>query len=56
MEANATTQQLIQQKLAAFEQLEPTFVDCFHFMQDVHGQKRFPTFSVADSVRYLHAL
>jgi hypothetical protein len=56
MEANATTQQLIQQKLAAFEQLEPAFVECFRFIQDVHGQKRFPTFSVADSVRYLHAL
>ena len=56
MEANATIQQLIRQKLAAFEQLEPTFVECFRFTQDVHGQKRFPTFSVADSVRYLHAL
>jgi hypothetical protein len=56
MEANATTQQLIQQKLAAFEQLEPAFIECFRFIQDVHGQKRFPTFSIADSVRYLHAL
>ena len=56
MEANATTQQLIQQKLAAFEQLEPVFVECFRFIQDVHGQKRFSTFSVADSVCYLHAL
>jgi len=56
MEANATTQQLIQHKLAAFKQLEPTFVDCFRFIQNVHGQKRFSTFSVADSVRYLHAL
>ncbi|HLJ35089.1 MAG TPA: hypothetical protein VKU38_15655 [Ktedonobacteraceae bacterium] len=56
MQANATTQQVIQQKLAAFEQLEPTFVDCFRFTQNVHGQKRFSTFSVADSVRYLHAL
>lgn len=56
MEANAPTQQLIQQKLAAFEQLEPAFVDCFRFIQDVHGQQRFPTFSVADAVKYLHAL
>ncbi|MEO8970308.1 MAG: hypothetical protein ABI406_01770 [Ktedonobacteraceae bacterium] len=56
MEANATTQQLIQQKLAAFEQLEPAFVDCFRFIQDVHGQQRFPSFSVADAVRYLHSL
>ncbi len=56
MEANTTIQQLIQQKLAAFEQLEPDFVDSFRFTQDVHGQKRFPTFSVADSILYLHAL
>ncbi len=56
MEASTTTQPLIAAKLAAFEQLEPTFVDCFRFVQNVQGQKRYSTFSVADSVRYLHAL
>lgn len=56
MEVSATTQPLIAEKLAAFEQLEPAFVECFRFVQNVQGQKRFPTFSVADSVRYLHSL
>jgi hypothetical protein len=48
--------QLVQQKLQAFERLEPEFEDCFLFVQDVHGQKRFPSFPVAYTVRYLHAL
>ena len=47
---------IIQQKLAAFEQLQAEFEECFRFVQDVHGQKRFPMFSVAYSVHYLHAL
>lgn len=48
--------QLVQQKLQAFERLEPEFEDCFLFVQDVHGQKRFSSFPVAYTVRYLHAL
>src|SRR5712692_5374149 len=47
---------IVRQKLTAFEQLQAEFEECFRFVQDVHGQKRFPTFSVADSVHYLHAL
>jgi hypothetical protein len=47
---------LVQQKLEAFESLLPEFEECFQFVQDVHGQKRFSTFPVAFSVRYLHAL
>src|SRR5712691_10892687 len=47
---------IIRQKLTAFEQLQAEFEECFRYVQDVHGQKRFPTISVADSVHYLHAL
>src|SRR5689334_355307 len=46
---------LVQQKLDAFARLQPEFEACFRFLQDVHGQKRFPAFSIADCVRYLHA-
>jgi len=56
MHATPTTPILIEQKLGAFEQLQPEFEECFRYVQDVHGQKRFPTISVADSVHYLHAL
>jgi len=48
--------QLVQQKLDAFTSLEPEFKDCFQFVQDVHGQKRFSALPVAYTVRYLHAL
>jgi hypothetical protein len=56
MATNLATQELVKQKLAAFEQLQPAFEQCFQFVQQVHGQQRFPTFPVASSVRYLHAL
>jgi hypothetical protein len=55
----ATTQpmqELVKQKLEAFEQLQPEFEASFPFVQDVHGLKRFSTFPVSDSVRYLHSL
>lgn len=52
----STEQQLVRQKLAAFEELQPEFEECFQFIADVHGQKRFSSFPVAASVRYLHAL
>src|SRR5215469_900629 len=47
---------IVEQKLAAFEKLEPEFEQCFQFLQEVHGQKRFATFPVESTVRYLHAL
>jgi hypothetical protein len=47
---------LAEHKLAAFEQLQPEFECCFHFVQDVQGQRRFETFPVSATVRYLHAL
>jgi len=55
MGATTTMQDLIKQKLEAFEQLQPEFEECFRYVQDVHGQKRFATFSVADTAHYLHA-
>ncbi|GAC1646245.1 MAG: hypothetical protein NVS4B12_13050 [Ktedonobacteraceae bacterium] len=48
-------QRLLEQKLAAFEAMQEEFEASFRFVQDVHGQKRFETFVVADAVRYFHA-
>lgn len=56
MTTAASMQELVKQKLEAFEQLEPDFEVNFPFVQDVHGLKRFSSFPVSDSVRYLHAL
>lgn len=47
---------LAKQKLAAFEQLQPEFEANFHFIQEVHGQRRFAAFPVTQTVHYLHAL
>ena len=49
-------QELVKQKLEAFEQLQSEFEVSFSFVQDVHGLKRFSGFPVSDAVRYLHAL
>jgi hypothetical protein len=56
MAANMTAQELVKQKLAAFERLQPAFEECFQFVQQVHGQQRFSVLPVASTVRYLHAL
>lgn len=50
------TQNLVNQKLEAFERLLTEFEMSFQYVQDMHGQRRFPLLSVADSVHYLHAL
>jgi hypothetical protein len=50
------TEQLAKQKLEAFERLQSEFEASFHFVQEVHGQRRFATFPVIESVHYLHAL
>jgi len=47
---------LAKQKLATFEQLQPEFEANFHFIQEVHGQRRFAAFPVTETVHYLHAL
>ena len=50
------SQALVNQKLEAFEQLQSEFETSFHFVQNIHGQRRFPAFSISDIVHYLHAL
>jgi hypothetical protein len=56
MNATQTIENVVSQKLAAFEQLQDEFEASFRFVQEVHGQKRFDTFPVEHIVRYLHAL
>ncbi|HEY1353315.1 MAG TPA: hypothetical protein VGF67_27210 [Ktedonobacteraceae bacterium] len=48
--------ELVQQKLEAFASMQAEFETCFHFQQEVHGQKRFSSFPVGRIVYYLHAL
>ncbi len=52
----AVVPELVKQKLEAFERLQDEFEASFHFVQNMHGQHRFTSFPVVDSVRYLHAL
>lgn len=47
---------LIAQKLAAFELLQPEFEASFRYIEEVQGQRRFPTFPIDAAARYLHAL
>lgn len=47
---------LIEAKLEAFQRIEDEFRRCFEFVQQVQGERRFESVSVADAVRYLHAL
>jgi hypothetical protein len=56
MRRTLTGETLAEQKLAAFEQLQPEFEASFRFVQEVHGQRRFAAFPVAETVSYLHAL
>jgi hypothetical protein len=56
MRGTLAGEQLAKQKLAAFEQLQPEFEASFRFVQEVHGQRRFAAFPVAETVSYLHAL
>src|SRR5436309_5361268 len=55
MTTTTQVQNLVRQKLEAFESLQAEFEVCFQFVQDVHGQRRFSSFPIADTVRYLHA-
>ena len=48
-------EQAAQRKSEAFEHLQPEFEASFRFVQEVHGQRRFAAFPVAETVRYLHA-
>lgn len=49
-------EKLARQKLQAFDQLQSEFEASFLFVQQVHGQRRFSTFPVLETVHYLHAL
>lgn len=56
MAAVLAVEKLAKQKIEAFERLQPEFEVSFHFVQDVHGQRRFSAFPVTETVHYLHAL
>ena len=56
MERILAREQIAKQKSEAFEQLQPEFEASFRFVQEVHGQRRFSSFPVAETIRYLHAL
>ncbi len=51
-----SSEKLAKLKLQAFDQLQAEFEECFLFIQQVHGQRRFSTFPVLETVHYLHAL
>lgn len=51
----APTTILIEQKLAAFDRLQPEFVSSFQFVQALHGQQRLYDLTLTTAVRYLHA-
>ncbi len=46
---------IIERKSATFAAMREDFETSFRFLQEMHGQKRFESLSVADAVRYLHA-
>jgi hypothetical protein len=56
MATTLATEKLAKQKLEAFERLQSEFEASFYFVQEVHGQRRFSTFPVMESVHYLHSL
>jgi len=56
MATTLAVEQLAKQKLEAFERLQPEFEASFHFVQEMHGQRRFSIFPVTQIVHYLHAL
>lgn len=56
MAVSSAIPMIIKQKLEAFEHVQPEFEASFLFIMDLHGQERFESFSIADIVRYLHAL
>ena len=52
MPAETALPTLIAEQLAAFERLQPEFAASFHYVQEVQGQRRLPTFPIEASVRY----
>jgi hypothetical protein len=51
-----TEPHVITDKLSTFEYLSKDFQTSFAYVQNVQGQRRFSSFSIASTVRYLHAL
>lgn len=56
MAVTLAVEKLAKQKIEAFERLQSEFEASFHFVQDVHGQRRFSALPVIETVHYLHAL
>jgi hypothetical protein len=56
MAVTLAVEKLAKQKIEAFERLQHEFEVSFHFVQDVHGQRRFSALPVIETVHYLHAL
>jgi len=56
MAQNVSLSSVIAEKLAVFERVQPEFEASFQYVQEVQGLQRFAGFSIAGSVRYLHAL
>lgn len=54
--SQAPERRVITDKQLAFEQLSKDFQASFAYLQNVQGQRRFSSFSVVSTVRYLHAL
>lgn len=46
---------LMREKIAAFDRLLQTFAS-FTYVEQMHGERRFPRVPVSATVRYLHAL
>lgn len=47
---------LSRRKLEVFARIEDDFIASFSFTQEAHGQRRFTSFPIASTVRYLRAL
>ncbi|TMD78532.1 MAG: hypothetical protein E6I97_06720 [Chloroflexi bacterium] len=56
MRGTLAGEKVAEQKLAAFERLQPECEASYRFMHEVHRQRRFATLPVAEMVHYLHAL
>ncbi len=47
---------LVRDKLTAFDRMARAFQTSFAYVEQMHGERRFPRVPVAATVRYLHAL
>ena len=56
IDSRESLSRLAEAKLAAFQHVEAEFLASFRFMAVFQGQQRLPACTVADTVRYFHAL